>query len=376
MPPLAWGLDPHAPIAGRRELGDLVAQRAPLVEQLLGAVAAQPGLELSEVLRIGREPGERHLVRAKRALGGLAVDLPGPRPALRRDQHDHRPAGPGVIAPVAGGRLERVDLGDDLVQRGRHRAVHRLGLVSLHEAGRVAVALKQRAQLVAADPRQHGGAGDLVPVQVEHGEHRAVARRVDELVRVPARRQRPCLRLAVPDDAAHHEIGVVERRAERMHERIAELPALVDRPRRLGSDMAGNAAGERELAEQPAHSLLVSPDRRVSLAVGALEVGVGNQPRPAVAGAGDEDRVEVVQPDRPVHVGVDEVETRRGPPVAQQPRFYVLEAQRLAQQRVVQQVDLADGEVVRRAPPGVDSARLVRVERPRHAIVLIRHASR
>jgi hypothetical protein len=40
----------------------------------------------------------------------------------------------------------------------------------------------------------------------------------------------------------------------------------------------------------------------------------------------------------------------------------VFRPQRLAQERVVEQVDLADGEVVRRAPPAVDQAQLIVVE--------------
>jgi hypothetical protein len=38
----------------------------------------------------------------------------------------------------------------------------------------------------------------------------------------------------------------------------------------------------------------------------------------------------------------------------QQPGLDVLDAQRLAQQRIVEQVDLADGEVVGGPPPGIE----------------------
>ena len=43
----------------------------------------------------------------------------------------------------------------------------------------------------------------------------------------------------------------------------------------------------------------------------------------------------------------------------EQPRLDVLGLQRLSQQRVVQQVDLADREVVGRAPVGVDEGELL-----------------
>ena len=63
--------------------------------------------------------------------------------------------------------------------------------------------------------------------------YRAVAARAEELVRVPARRERPRLRLAVADDARDDEIGIVEHRAERVAERITQLAALMDRARAL-----------------------------------------------------------------------------------------------------------------------------------------------
>jgi hypothetical protein len=42
-------------------------------------------------------------------------------------------------------------------------------------------------------------------------------------------------------------------------------------------------------------------------------------------------------------------------PVAQQPRLDVFDGERLAQQRIVEQVDLAHRQVVGGAPPGVDA---------------------
>jgi hypothetical protein len=65
------------------------------------------------------------------------------------------------------------------------------------------------------------------------------------------------LRLAVADDAGDDEIRVVEHRAERMAQRVAELAALVDRARALGRGVAGDAARKRELLEQLAQAGLV-----------------------------------------------------------------------------------------------------------------------
>src|SRR3712207_6892547 len=52
--------------------------------------------------------------------------------------------------------------------------------------------------------------------------------------------------------------------------------------------------------------------------------------------------VEVVALDDPVEVDAEHVQARRRAPVAQEPRLDVLAQKRLAQQRVVEQVDLAD----------------------------------
>jgi hypothetical protein len=53
--------------------------------------------------------------------------------------------------------------------------------------------------------------------------------------------------------------------------------------------------------------------------------------------------------------------------MAEQPRLDVLDRQRLAQERVVEEVDLADRQVVGRAPVGVDERELVRLQGVGHA---------
>jgi hypothetical protein len=128
----------------------------------------------------------------------------------------------------------------------------------------------------------------------------------------------------------------------------------VDRAWRLRGHVAGNAARERELAEKTPQAAGVPPDVRIDLAVGALQVGVGHDAGTAVAGTHHVDRVQVTPPDQAVQVDVQEVQAGRRAPVAEQPPLHVLRSERLAQQRVVDQVDLAiDGE---HAPaPGVQS---------------------
>ena len=56
-----------------------------------------------------------------------------------------------------------------------------------------------------------------------------------------------------------------------------------------------------------------------------------------------------------VQVRVDEILSWRRSPVAEQAGLDVRGLQRLAQQRVVEQIDLADRKVVGRAPVGIDA---------------------
>ena len=225
--------------------------------------------------------------------------------------------------------------------------------------GRVAVAAHQSVQLLVADAGQHRGVGDLVAVQVQDGQHAAVADRVEELVAVPAGGQRSRLGLAVADDAGDDQVGVVEGGPVGMRQGIAQLTPFVDGAGRFRSDVAGNAAGERELGEEPLHARLVLADVGIDLAVRPFEVGVGHQRRPAVSGAGDVEHVQVILLDDPVQMDVEEVLARRGSPVAEQARLDVLELQRLLQERIVHQVDLADGQVVGGPPVGVHLAQLL-----------------
>jgi hypothetical protein len=226
--------------------------------------------------------------------------------------------------------------------------------VALDEVGLVAVALHQLGELVLRDAREEAGVGDLVAVQVQDRQHAAVARRAQELVAVPPGGERAGLRLAVSDDACDDQIGVVERRAVRVGQRITELAALVDRARRLGRDVARNAAREAELFEQLLHPVFVLLDVRVDLAVGPFEIGMRHERRTAVPGADHVDHVEIESVDDAIQVRVEEVQARRGAPVTEQARLDVLARERLLEQRIVEQVDLPEREVVRSAPERVD----------------------
>ena len=253
----------------------------------------------------------------------------------------------------AGVLLDGPDLLHRRVQRRGHRLVHQRGLVALDEIGRPAVAAEQLFQFLVGDAGQDRRVGDLVAVQMQDRQHRAVGDRIEELVGMPCGGQRPGLRLAIADDAGDDELGIVEHRPERMAERIAQFAALVDRARTLRRGVAGNSAGKRKLQEELPQPGLVLADVGIDLAVSALQIGVPHDRRTAVPGAGDVNHVEIVFLDDPVQVRVDEILPGGRAPVAQQHVLDVGERQRPLQQRIVVEINLADRQIVGGAPVSV-----------------------
>jgi hypothetical protein len=187
---------------------------------------------------------------------------------------------------------------------------------------------------------------------------------------VPARRERAGLRLAVADDAGNDQVRVVEGRSIGVGNGVAELTSLVDRPGRLRRDMARNAAGKRELSEQALHPLLVGGDVRIYLAVSALEISVCDQTGSAMSGTRDVDHVEVVLFDEPIQVNVDEVQTRRRSPMAEEAWFDVVLREGLLEERIVIKIDLADRQIVRCPPIRIHQFPLIVSQRVCHRCLL------
>jgi len=123
----------------------------------------------------------------------------------------------------------------------------------------------------------------------------------------------------------------------------------------------GDAVGPGELTEEALESVEVALDVGVDLGVGAFEIGVGDDAGRPVAGANDEHGVGVLVADDAVEVEVNEVESGGGAEVAEQAWLDVIAGERLAEQRIVAQVDLTDGEIVGSAPVGVHEVKLLLV---------------
>jgi len=82
-----------------------------------------------------------------------------------------------------------------------------------------------------------------------------------------------------------------------------------------------------------------------------------------VTRSGHVDHLPAAGSDDPRQVGVEQVQAGGGAPVPEQARLHLRGLQRLAQQRVAHQIDLADGQIVRRPPVRVDALQLVDAQR-------------
>ena len=78
--------------------------------------------------------------------------------------------------------------------------------------------------------------------------------------------------------------------------------------------------------------------------------------RAAVTRADDVDHIQIIVFDQPVQMNVEEIQSGCCAPMAEQTGFDVFNFERSFQQRIVLQIDLSDGKVIRRAPIGVHFA--------------------
>ncbi len=143
-------------------------------------------------------------------------------------KHDHRPAGAFGETILARIGLDAPDLADNRVECGGHQLVHGLRLTPLDEVRGVAITAEEVIQFLMADPSQDAGIGDLVAVEVKDRQNYPVGCRIQELVGMPARRQRSSLRLAVADDTGNDQVRVVEGCSVGVRDSVAELPAFVN----------------------------------------------------------------------------------------------------------------------------------------------------
>jgi hypothetical protein len=227
----------------------------------------------------------------------------------------------------------------------------------------VPVATHEIQQLGLRDTGQDSGIGDLVLVQGQDRHHRPVPGGIDELIAVPTRCQRTGLGLTVADHTEHGQVRVVEGRAVRVHQRVTQLATFVKRSRRLRCTMARHPTRIRELPEERRHPLLVPGSVAVQLRIRAFQPCAGVRARTTMPRTGNENGAQPACQDLAVRVCPHQVQARDRAEMTEQPGLDVLRRQRLAQQRIRPQVDLADGQIVRRSPPRVDQLQLTAIQR-------------
>ena len=181
---------------------------------------------------------DRHLMRSECAFVLQAINEFWPCPALGRAQHNHRPARPGCVLVIARSLLNFVNFTDRFLHRGCHQLMHCLRLIAFDKIRRPAAALEILLQFLRLDTGEECGIGDLVAIEVQDRQNRAVGFGIEKLVGVPGGCQRPGLRLAIADNTGDNQIGIVEHGAKGMAQRISQLAAFVDRAGRRGRHMA------------------------------------------------------------------------------------------------------------------------------------------
>src|SRR6185437_3881260 len=91
-------------------------------------------------------------------------------------------------------------------------------------------------------------------------------------------------------------------------------------------------------------------DIGIDLAIGALKIRIRHHARSAMAGPADVNDVEVARPDGAIEMGIDKIQSRRGPPMSEQPRLDVFEPQRLAQESIIEQIYLTYRQIIGGTP--------------------------
>ena len=141
------------------------------------------------------------------------------------------------------------------------------------------------------------------------------------------------------------------RRRRRERARIRAHPLRGSSPESPGQRGLGCLPRKgQELTEELPHPVDVLTDVGVALVQVPSRYACATFAGPPCPGTGDEDRIESSLPNRSIEMHVDEIETGRRAEVAQQAWLDVLGPERFSQQRIVEQVDLTDREIVRRAP--------------------------
>ena len=224
------GICAHSSLPFRGQLGQVRDQLSAAIEQFLRAVALHPLFQKPQVIGFAGEFGKRHLMRAPGVLNRLSVHHARTCPAFGRAKNDHRPRGATRDSLQPGLVLDGAYFRDHGIERPGHELVHNVRFAPFYEIGIVPISCEELRKLAVGHSTQHRGVGDFVAVQVQDGQNGAVARRVQEFVRVPAGRERSRLRFPVAHDATDQQFRVIKRGAVGMSDGVSRCSlAFMDR---------------------------------------------------------------------------------------------------------------------------------------------------
>ena len=246
---------PHALIALRSKLLQISTQRTILIEQLLRMIGLQPVFYHLRMFRLGHV--DRNLMRTERALNVLAINDFRSGPSLRGAQHDHRPSRALRIAGLTRMFLDCKNLLNDLVHGLSHEPVHRHRIIAFYKVRLPAIALQQVFQLFMRDSRKNRRISNLISIQMQNRQNRAIRDRIQELIGMPRRCQRPRFSFAIADHYGCDQARIIKYRAEAMRQGIAQLAAFIDGARCFRSTMGRHSAREREALEHALQALFI-----------------------------------------------------------------------------------------------------------------------
>ena len=199
----------------------------------------------------------------------------------------------------------------------------------------VAKAFKHSLKVLLFDTGKNCRVGNFVTIEVQNRQNGTITRRIDKFIALPCGCQRAGFCFAITDNTQGQQIRIVKDSAKGMSKRIPQFTTFMDGAGGFRRAMAGHAAGKGKLSEQFLHACPVLRNIGVKFAIAAFHPGIGEQCRGTVPGTGYENGIEVFVFDHPVHVGINQIETRGCTPVPKTARLDMLFFQRLFQQWIV-----------------------------------------
>src|SRR4051812_5623712 len=171
---------------------------------------------------------------------------------------------------------------------------------------------------------------------MQDGQNRSIANRIQEFIGMPTGGQRSGLGFAITDHTGSNQIRIIKDRAKSMSQGIAQLTALVNGTGSFGRDVAGNAAGKRELFEELPHAVFILGNIGIEFAIGAFKIRVGHKSWSTVTRAGNINDIKLPFLDDAIKMDINQVQPGCGAPVTEQASFDVSALERFSEQGIIQ----------------------------------------